>query len=109
MMRKLVDDLFVMAAGALGLPSDFFIQHMDQPTYQMLINRYPPLREVGTALPGQFRISPHSDFNTLTILDRQPGVGGLQVEISGGRWENAPYATDAFIVNVGDTLSCWTG
>ena len=53
------------------------------PTWTFNINRYPPLTEVGEPLPGQFRIGPHTDFGTVTVLDREPGAGGLQVDIDG--------------------------
>ena len=33
----------------------------------------------GPPADGQFRIGPHTDFGTFTILDREPGKGGLQV------------------------------
>jgi isopenicillin N synthase-like dioxygenase len=45
----------------------------------------------------------------LTILDRQPGYGGLQVQATDGSWADAPYVPDAFTVNVADLLSRWTG
>ena len=50
-----------------------------QPTWTMNINHYPPVSVVGEPEPGQFRIGPHTDFGTVTILDREPGAGGLQV------------------------------
>ena len=52
------------------------------PTWTFNINRYPPLTEVGRARPGQFRIGPHTDFGTVTVLDREPGAGGLQVFVT---------------------------
>ena len=42
------------------------------------INWYWPGR-LDAGQDGQFRIGPHTDFGSLTILDREPGVGGLQV------------------------------
>ena len=45
----------------------------------------------------------------LTILDRQPGYGGLQVETLDGEWVDAPYEPGAFTINVADLLSRWTG
>ena len=79
------------------------------PTWTFNINRYPPLTEVGAPLPGQFRIGPHTDFGTVTVLDREPGAGGLQVDIDGRGWVDAPYDPDAFTVNIGDLLAHWTG
>lgn len=79
------------------------------PTWTFNINRYPPLTEVGEPAPGQFRIGPHTDFGTVTVLDREPGAGGLQVHGDAGGWEDAPYDPHALTVNVGDLLAHWTG
>jgi isopenicillin N synthase-like dioxygenase len=75
----------------------------------MNINWYPPLSTLGEPEPGQFRIGPHTDFGTVTILDRQHGVGGLQVYTPDGAWTNAPYVEDSFTINIGDLLARWTG
>jgi len=58
---------------------------------------------------GQFRVAPHTDWGILTILDRQPGYGGLQIQTPDGTWADAPYVPDALTVNVADLLSRWTG
>jgi len=65
--------------------------------------------EAGPAREGQFRVAPHTDWGILTILDRQPGYGGLQIQTPAGTWADAPYVEDAFTVNVADLLSRWTG
>jgi isopenicillin N synthase-like dioxygenase len=43
------------------------------------------------------------------VLDREPGAGGLQVDIDGAGWVHAPYDPGAFTVNIGDLLAHWTG
>ena len=73
------------------------------------INWYPPMDYVGSVLPGQFRVGPHADYGTITILDRQPGVGSLQVQGPDGSWITPPYEPGTVIVNVGDLLQHWTG
>ncbi|MFC6082494.1 isopenicillin N synthase family dioxygenase [Sphaerisporangium aureirubrum] len=108
-MRALADELLVVCAAALGLPDDFFTSRAGHPSYTMNINRYPPLSQVGPPEPGQFRIGPHTDFGTVTVLDRQQGVGGLQVFTLDGEWIDAPYAEDSFTINIGDLLARWTG
>ncbi|MCW2940339.1 MAG: oxidoreductase [Actinomycetia bacterium] len=108
-MRELADELLVLCAAALGLPADFFTAHTGHPSYTMNINWYPPLSQLGEPEPGQFRIGPHTDFGTVTILDRQDGVGGLQVFSDDGGWVNAPYVEDSFTINIGDLLARWTG
>jgi isopenicillin N synthase-like dioxygenase len=107
--RELYYDLLRMGAVALGLDQDFFVSHVLRGTDTFNINRYPPLAETGPAKQGQYRVAPHTDWGMLTILDRQPGYGGLQVQSTDGSWADAPYVPDAFTVNVADLLSRWTG
>ena len=57
----------------------------------MNINWYPPMDVAGAPEDGQFRIGPHTDFGTVTILDREPGKGGLQVWTESDGWEDAPF------------------
>jgi isopenicillin N synthase-like dioxygenase len=108
-MRALADELLVICAAALELPADFFAGQADHPSYTMNVNWYPSLARLGPPQPGQFRIGPHTDFGTVTILDRQPGLGGLQVFTAGGEWLDAPFDPGAFTVNIGDLLARWTG
>jgi isopenicillin N synthase-like dioxygenase len=108
-MRSLADELLTIAAAALDLPANFFTRHTAKSTYPMNINWYPPRRLPGFPEPGQFRIGPHTDFGTFTILDREPGKGGLQVWNASGDWEDAPYDPDAFTINAGDLLARWSG
>ncbi len=102
-------DLLELCAGALGLPRDTLTALAGHPTWTFNINRYPPLTEVGEPAPGQFRIGPHTDFGTVTVLDREPGAGGLQVDVADSGWADAPYDPEAFTVNIGDLLEHWTG
>jgi len=90
-MRALADELLVICAAALGLERDFFTRHTGHATHTMNINWYPPMTVAGPPEPGQFRIGPHTDFGTVTILDREPGRGGLQVWTEEDGWEDAPY------------------
>ncbi len=108
-MRELADELLVLCAAALGLDRDFFTRHTGHATHTMNINWYPPAAIAGEPEPGQFRIGPHTDFGTVTILDREPGKGGLQVWTEAGGWEDAPYEPGAFTINTGDLLARWSG
>jgi isopenicillin N synthase-like dioxygenase len=108
-MRQLADELLVLCAAALGLESDFFTRHTGHATHTLNINWYPPMTLAGRPEPGQFRIGPHTDFGTVTILDREPGRGGLQVWSEQGGWEDAPYQPGAFTINTGDLLARWSG
>ncbi len=108
-MTAVSRDLLELCAGALGLPPDTLTALAGHPTWTFNINRYPPLTEVGEPAPGQFRIGPHTDFGTVTVLDREPGAGGLQVDTDGTGWADAPYDPAALTVNIGDLLAHWTG
>ena len=48
-------------------------------------------------------------FGTVTILDREPGAGGLQIYSEADGWTDAPYDPDALTVNIGDLLEYWSG
>ncbi|MFH8613308.1 isopenicillin N synthase family dioxygenase [Streptomyces sp. NPDC018029] len=108
-MRALSDRLLELLAVALGEADDFFTRHTTHPTWGFNINWYPGRERVGDPEPGQFRIGPHTDFGTVTVLDRQAGRGGLQVFTDEGGWEDAPFDPAAFTVNIGDLMARWTG
>ncbi|MFD7443773.1 isopenicillin N synthase family dioxygenase [Streptomyces sp. NPDC059909] len=108
-MRALSDQLLGLLGVALGESDDFFTRHTGHPTWGFNINWYPGRDTVGEPQPGQFRIGPHTDFGTVTVLDRQTGRGGLQVFTDEGGWEDAPYGPDALTVNIGDLMARWTG
>jgi len=108
-VRDLYYDLLRISAIALALPDDWFVARTRRAPHTFNINHYPPLTRTGPAKQGQFRVAPHTDWGILTILDRQPGYGGLQIQTPDGTWADAPYVPDALTVNVADLLSRWTG
>ncbi|MDH2391762.1 2-oxoglutarate and iron-dependent oxygenase domain-containing protein [Streptomyces sp. HNM0663] len=110
-MRTLSDRLLGLLGVALGEEEDFFTRHTAHPTWGFNINWYPGREVVGEPQPGQFRIGPHTDFGTVTVLDRQSGKGGLQIFTDEGGWEDAPYdpEADALTVNIGDLMAHWSG
>ena len=59
------------------------------------------------AAADQYRIGPHTDYGTLTILDRQQGMGGLEVLVH-GEWEPAPWVDGALTVNTGLCMQRWS-
>jgi isopenicillin N synthase-like dioxygenase len=99
--------LRVMEA-ALGLQPGELVDVCRRHTTQMVANYYPAGHGVA-AEPGQYRVGPHTDFGTLTILDRQPGVGGLQVRVDDGTWADAPWIPGTLTVNTGDLMALWSG
>jgi isopenicillin N synthase-like dioxygenase len=108
-MRTLSERLLELFGVALGESEHFFTRHTGHPTWGFNVNWYPSREQVGAPEPGQFRIGPHTDFGTVTVLDRQAGKGGLQVFTDEGGWEDAPYDPEAFTINVGDLMARWTG
>ena len=108
-MRLLADAILEICSLALKQDEDFFSQATRNPSWSFQINWYPSVRTIGQAVEGQYRIGPHTDFGTLTLLDRQPGDGGLQIDIEGEGWVDAPYIPGALVVNTGDLLARWTG
>jgi len=108
-MTTVSNDLLELCATALGQDPDALTRLARRPTWTFNINRYPPLVEVGEPEPGQYRIGPHTDFGTVTVLDREPGAGGLQVDVEPGGWIDAPYDPAALTINIGDLLEHWTG
>ncbi|UQX88247.1 hypothetical protein M6D93_18460 [Jatrophihabitans telluris] len=108
-MKRLSDELLTICAVSLGLEADFFTRHTAAATHTMNINWYPPMPYTGTPADNQFRIGPHTDFGTVTVLDREPGKGGLQVWTESDGWQDAPFVEDAFTINTGDLLARWSG
>ena len=108
-MRELAETLLTIAEAALSQRPGFLTDLTAHSTFTMNINWYPPATIAGIPEDNQFRIGPHTDFGTFTILDREPGRGGLQVWSPEGDWEDAPYHPDAFTINTGDLLARWSG
>ncbi|MEM9520348.1 MAG: 2-oxoglutarate and iron-dependent oxygenase domain-containing protein [Actinomycetota bacterium] len=105
--RELADELLVLFAIALGLGSETILDHCRSTTATGNVNWYWPHRH-GAAEDGQYRIGPHTDFGTITILDREPGLGGLQVRDETGAWIDAPIVEGSLVVNTGDMIRQWT-
>lgn len=101
--------LFELFALALGLPINALMGHASQDASSLNVNHYPPLDALGRPEAGQFRIGAHSDFGVLTVLDRQPGYGGLQIQGPDGDWTDAPWVPGTLTINIGDLLARWTG
>ncbi|MFC6595058.1 isopenicillin N synthase family dioxygenase [Kitasatospora paranensis] len=108
-MRTVADETLRLLAAALGQAPDFFTRHTGSPTHTCNINWYPGADVLGPPLPGQYRIGPHTDFGTVTLLDRQQGRGGLQIWTEEQGWADAPFDPGALTVNIGDLMARWTG
>jgi isopenicillin N synthase-like dioxygenase len=105
--RALTDEVLDLCSLALRLPQSHLRDRSRATTAQVSLNWYGP-RGTTEPEPDQFRIGPHTDFGTLTILDREPGAGGLQVLDEHGEWIDAPYVDGSLLINTGDLLRRWT-
>jgi isopenicillin N synthase-like dioxygenase len=103
------EDLYDLFAAALRLPPGALRLQTSRRSSALKVNLYPPLSLTGPPQPGQFRVGAHSDFGVVTLLDRQPGYGGLQIQLLDGTWVDAPYVEGTLTINIGDLLARWTG
>jgi isopenicillin N synthase-like dioxygenase len=101
-------DVLRVAATAIGLDDTEHFASRAGHSNTFNVNWYPPLGQVGPPLPGQWRIGPHTDFGTITVLDREAGLGGLQVQLVDGTWVDAPWVEGSLVVNCGDLLEAWS-
>jgi isopenicillin N synthase-like dioxygenase len=90
---------------ALELPESYFDRWLTGPMATLGPLHYPP--QTGSITEARLGAGAHSDFGCLTILAQDP-VGGLQVRNSAGKWIDAPYIENSFVVNVGDMMARWT-
>jgi isopenicillin N synthase-like dioxygenase len=108
-VERLNLDLLAMLAVALDIEVDALVQRCAHAASTFVVNWYPPLVHTGAVAENQFRIGPHTDFGSITILDRQPGLGGLQIQTPEGEWVDAPWQSGSLVINVGDLLEMWSG
>lgn len=109
-VERLHVELMRICGAALGLDDpDHLADRESMSDSVMNVNWYPPLVRTGPVQDNQFRIGPHTDFGSVTILDRQPGTGCLQVQDADGEWHDAEYVPGSLTINVGDLLEMWSG
>jgi isopenicillin N synthase-like dioxygenase len=103
-------ELLRVCAAALGLADlEFFASRSLHNDNTLNVNWYAPIRHLGSPSAGQYRIGPHTDFGSITVLHREPGTSALQVQLPDGEWVDAPVVDGAFTVNAGDLLAHWSG
>jgi isopenicillin N synthase-like dioxygenase len=106
--RGLYHELLVLLARALRLDDDALTRHCLRASSSASLNWYPARDAlVDEPVDGQFRIGPHRDYGTITILDRQRGSGGLEVKM-GGQWVAAPWVDGSLTVNTGLLMGRWS-
>jgi len=105
-MLSLGRDLLRAFAVGLERPPSAFESAFSLPLAQLRLLHYPP--QPGAVTRHQMGAGEHTDFGCLTLL-AQDDVGGLQVRTAAGDWVAMPPLADAFIVNVGDLMTIWSG
>lgn len=104
----LVSELLGLLALALDLPEDTMRDQCREMVMSASLNWYGPRSALDApVLDGQLRIGPHRDYGTLTVLDRQPGMGGLEVLV-GDEWITAPWVDGALTINTGLLMGRWS-
>ena len=102
--EQLALTLTELFALALDFPQDYFADKLNKSLYFLRVLDYPPLTT--SPRPKQFRIGPHSDYGTLTLVTADGP--GLQVKTRAGEWKDVPYVADGIQVNIGDMMEQWT-
>lgn len=117
-LRRLSLDLLELLADALGEPADFLTRHDRDAAWTCNVNWYGSRRQTGAPRPGQYRLGAHQDWDLMAVLDRQHGLGCLQVRNGPAdaaddeaNWQDAPYHpdADALTVNLGELGAMWSG
>ena len=106
-LRPVADGVMRGLALGLGLPADWFEQHLtSDPTVLFRIFHYPP------ADPGSevdtWGVGEHTDYGLLTLL-AQDLLGGLQVRAVDGAWIDVEPMPGTIVCNLGDMLERLTG
>lgn len=103
-------ELLRVCAAAIGADDlEVFARCSTRNDNTLNVNWYAPASHLGDPAPGQYRIGPHTDFGSITVLHREPGSSALQVQLPSGEWVEAPAVDGAFTVNAGDLLALWSG
>jgi isopenicillin N synthase-like dioxygenase len=104
-INKLSHTVMRMVGQTLPYGNNVFEEFLsNNPVTPLRLLHYPPRRE--TEKP-QFGSSAHTDFGAITLL-LQDQNSGLQV-LEDGEWIPVPPNPEAYVVNIGDMLSMWTG
>ena len=121
-LHRVVVQLMTCFALSLSLPEDTFTRHMsitdDDNGSALSFNWFPPVH--GTAVaPGALRISPHTDFEVITLLfQSRPGLeicpgkdaraGSADAASLEDKWRPADPVPGGITCNLGDALQYLT-
>ena len=91
-------EILEILATVLDLESTWVNDSCDHPMATITTNLYPSVDE-----NGGWRVGEHTDFGTITLLDRDAD-NGLQIEVEKGQWIEAPVVKGTLIVNLGEMM-----
>ncbi|MBT9383132.1 isopenicillin N synthase family oxygenase [Pseudooceanicola sp. CBS1P-1] len=106
-MEDLAARIMQVMAVALHLPEDHFAPFIDAPVSALRALNYPAQARAPEV--GQQRAGAHTDYGSLTILLPEPGSRGLEILTPEGTWRAVPPVEGAFVINIGDLMTLWTG
>lgn len=108
-LRPVADAVMRAIALGLGLPAEWFEQHLtDDPTILFRIFHYPPEPPGAASTTQQWGVGEHTDYGLLTLL-AQDQLGGLEVRALDGSWIAVEPTPGAIVCNLGDMLERLTG
>lgn len=108
-LRGLSSRVIDMIAVALDLPGEDVAAWTDRPFCDLAVNNYPSRREA--LLPGQVRLSPHTDEDGITLVMARQDPGGLQIRrphTPEDDWRPVLIPPGAVFIQAGDVLARWT-
>ncbi|MDC0074337.1 isopenicillin N synthase family oxygenase [Alphaproteobacteria bacterium] len=106
-MEALSNTLMSAFALALDLDENWFDSKIDKHITNFSVIHYPGQKDI-SVMPNQLRAGAHSDYGSLTIVNTNTDIGGLEVLNANREWETVPWLPDAFVVNLGDLMAEWT-
>ncbi|MFT4924042.1 MAG: isopenicillin N synthase-like dioxygenase [Phenylobacterium sp.] len=106
-MHQLTQTLWSLFAVALNLPADYFVPLTTNPTSFTVINYYKHV-ESWTSHYGDFRMGPHTDITTYTVIMAEESEHSLQVELVSGEWVNISAPDGSIVIQIGDIMNRWT-
>ncbi|MGH3722186.1 MAG: 2OG-Fe(II) oxygenase family protein [Pseudonocardiaceae bacterium] len=97
-----------MLTRVLTIEESFFVERTRQTIWSQGVNYYSSLGRVGPARDSQLRMPSHTDFSTVSLIERDSNSIPLQVE-SRGSWSDVRHDDRTVIVILGDMMERWTG
>ena len=94
-------------SSGLGLRPDYFDGLYDDSFWCMRAIHYPDAPEAEPR--SEFGCGAHTDYGCLTLLLTDERRGALQARNLAGDWVSIDPVPGAFVCNIGDMLSLWTG